>query len=170
VRREVKPDPPTRPADHLVDGVVAHRVPDPTAPQIHEHVVAVQIPVLQVHVVRVQPDQLAGDRHPTAATLAARAVGVVLARDDLDPPLVTDDRFERQFDRAHHTMRETQCLDEEGSPRTYELRVYGADELCRMLEDAGFAVVERHASLEGTGEPGPSTPLVLVAEPSASRE
>jgi hypothetical protein len=67
-------------------------------------------------------------------------------------------------------MRETQCLDEEGSPRTYELRVYGADELCRMLEDAGFAVVERHASLEGTGEPGPSTPLVLVAEPSASRE
>jgi SAM-dependent methyltransferase len=81
-------------------------------------------------------------------------------------------RFERQFDHARHTMRETQRLDEgtgEGSPRTYELRVYGADELCRMLEEAGFAVVERHASLEGTGEPSPTTPLVLVAEVDSPR-
>jgi hypothetical protein len=44
------------------------------------------------------------------------------------------------------------------------------DELCRMLEEAGFVVIGRHASLDGTGEPSPSTPLVLVAEPSASRE
>jgi SAM-dependent methyltransferase len=81
-------------------------------------------------------------------------------------------RFERHFDHAHHTMRETQRLDEgtgEGPPRTYELRVYSAGELCRMLAEAGFEVVERHASLEGIGEPSPSTPLVLVAEVDGAR-
>jgi hypothetical protein len=33
-----------------------------------------------------------------------------------------------------------------------------------MLEDAGFAVIGRHASLAGDSEPSPATPLVLVAE------
>jgi SAM-dependent methyltransferase len=81
-------------------------------------------------------------------------------------------RFERHFDRTHHRMRETQRLDDatgHGSPRTYELCVYGELELCRMLEDAGFAVIGRHASLDGTGEPSPSTPLVLVAEVDGPR-
>ena len=81
-------------------------------------------------------------------------------------------RFERRFDRTRHTMRETQQLDEgarEGSPRTYELRVYSADELCRMLEKAGFAAIDRYASLEGTGEPSPRSPLVLVAQVDRTR-
>lgn len=75
-------------------------------------------------------------------------------------------RFERRFDRARGVMRETQRLEDGpgagGSPRTYELRVYGEPELQRMLEDAGFALIGRHASLAGEGEPSPVTPLVLV--------
>jgi SAM-dependent methyltransferase len=76
-------------------------------------------------------------------------------------------RFERRFDRARGLMREAQRLEDgagNGPSRSYELRVYGADELRRMLEDAGFAVVGRHASLAGRGEPSPGTPLVLVGE------
>jgi hypothetical protein len=42
--------------------------------------------------------------------------------------------------------------------------VYGEQELRRMVEEAGFAVIGRHASLDGEGEPSPTTPLVLVAE------
>jgi hypothetical protein len=64
-------------------------------------------------------------------------------------------------------MHEAQRLadgSEDGRPREYELRVYGADELRIMLERAGFGVIERHASLAGEGEPSPGTPLVLVAE------
>jgi SAM-dependent methyltransferase len=75
-------------------------------------------------------------------------------------------RFERRFDRGRGLMRESQRLEDGragGPPRSYELRVYGADELERMLENAGFAVVARHASLAGDGEPSPDTPLVLVA-------
>jgi SAM-dependent methyltransferase len=76
-------------------------------------------------------------------------------------------RFERCFDRARGVMRETQRLEEgggDGSARSYELRVYGAHELHRMLEDAGFEVIARHASLHGEGEPSNATPLVLVGE------
>lgn len=78
-------------------------------------------------------------------------------------------RFERRFDLTRGVMRETQRLEEgggDGSPRSYELRVYSAAELRRMLEDAGFAVIGRHASLRGEGEPSPVTPLVLVGETS----
>ena len=46
--------------------------------------VAVQIAVLEAHVVRVQP--LGHDRHSAAAALAEGAVGVVLARDDFVDP------------------------------------------------------------------------------------
>ena len=69
-------------------------------------------------------------------------------------------------------MRETQRLGDgtgDGSPRTYELRVYGERELRRMLEDAGFALIGRHASLAGQGEPSPATPLVLVGEADERR-
>jgi SAM-dependent methyltransferase len=75
--------------------------------------------------------------------------------------------FERSFDRSRGLMREAQRLADaagNGPSRTYELRVYGADELRRMLEDAGFTVIGRHASLAGGGEPSPGTPLVLVGE------
>jgi SAM-dependent methyltransferase len=81
-------------------------------------------------------------------------------------------RFERRFDRARGVMREAQRLEDGGGrdpPRTYELRVYGAGELQRMLEDAGFAVTGRHSSLAGVGEPSPTTPLVLVGESGAGR-
>jgi SAM-dependent methyltransferase len=76
-------------------------------------------------------------------------------------------RFERRFDRARGVMRETQRLEDstrDGSPRWYELRVYSEQELHRMLEDVGFALVGRHASLAGEGKPSPATPLVLVGE------
>jgi SAM-dependent methyltransferase len=79
-------------------------------------------------------------------------------------------RFERRFDRAHRVMRETQRLEDgrgNDSPATYELRVYGAEELQGMLEDAGLRVIARHASLAGEGEPSPVTPLVLVGESPA---
>jgi SAM-dependent methyltransferase len=72
-------------------------------------------------------------------------------------------RFDRRFDRARGVMRETQRLGD-GPPCSYVLRVYGEDELRRMLEHAGFALVGRHASLTGEGEPSPATPLVLVAK------
>jgi SAM-dependent methyltransferase len=78
-------------------------------------------------------------------------------------------RFERSFDLAASRMRETQRLYDGGAdsaPRTYEVRVYGERELCRMLEAAGFEVIGRHASLAGGGEPSPVTPLVLVAAPA----
>jgi SAM-dependent methyltransferase len=81
-------------------------------------------------------------------------------------------RFDRRFDRPRRVMYETQRLDGgtgDGSPRSYELRVYGEDELRRMLERAGFALVARHASLDGEGEPSPATPLVLVAEVDRDR-
>jgi SAM-dependent methyltransferase len=76
-------------------------------------------------------------------------------------------RFERRFDRARGVMRETQRLEDgtdDGSAPAYELRAYDEDELRRMLEDAGFAVIGRHASLAGEGEPSPATALVLVGE------
>jgi SAM-dependent methyltransferase len=76
-------------------------------------------------------------------------------------------RFDRRFDRRRSTMHETQRLADGaggGLPHAYELRVYGERELRGMLEDAGFAVTGRHASLGGEGEPSAVSPLVLVAE------
>jgi hypothetical protein len=76
-------------------------------------------------------------------------------------------RFERRFDRARRMLHETQRLENgngDRSPRSYELRVYGEQELRRMLERAGFAVIGHHASLAGEGTPSPTTPLVLVAQ------
>jgi SAM-dependent methyltransferase len=81
-------------------------------------------------------------------------------------------RFDRRFDRARGLMHETQRLEDgtgDGSPRSYELRVYAEHELRRMLEQAGFALVGRHGSLVERGEPSPATPLVLVAEADKPR-
>ena len=101
-------------------------------------------------------------------TLHRGEIGARLGEDE-ERPLACGGtlRFERRFDRARRMMREAQRLEDgtgDGSPRTYDLRVYGGDELRRMLEDAGFAVIGRHASLTEKGEPTPVTPLVLVAE------
>jgi SAM-dependent methyltransferase len=101
-------------------------------------------------------------------TLHRGEIGALLGeREERPLPSGAVLRFERRFDRARGVLRETQRLEAgtaAGSPRTYELRVYDERELCRMLEDAGFAVIGRHASLAGEGEPSPVTPLVLVGE------
>jgi SAM-dependent methyltransferase len=101
-------------------------------------------------------------------TLHREEIGARL-REHEERPLATGGTLcmERRFDRARGVMHEAQRLEDgaaDGSPREYELRVYGEQELRRMLEDAGFAVIGRHASLAGEGEPSPATPLVLVAE------
>jgi SAM-dependent methyltransferase len=88
-------------------------------------------------------------------------------REHEERPLASGEllRFERRFDRARGMMHETQRLQDgtgDGAARSYELRVYGEHEWCRMLENAGFALIGRHASLAGEGEPSPATPLVLV--------
>src|SRR5215211_5306518 len=99
VRREVEPHPPARAPHNLHHVRVAHRPANTPAPQVHEHVVTVERPVLLVHVVRVQPHELAADRHRARAALAARAVGVIHARHHLDPPLVADDVLVAQTER-----------------------------------------------------------------------
>jgi SAM-dependent methyltransferase len=96
-------------------------------------------------------------------TLHRGEIGTRL-REHEERPLASGDvlRFDRRFDRTRSQMRETQRLGD-GSPCTYDLRVYGEHELRRMLEHAGFALVGRHASLTAGGEPSAATPLVLVA-------
>jgi SAM-dependent methyltransferase len=101
-------------------------------------------------------------------TLHRDALGVTLMGHD-ERPLAGGGTlcFDRRFDRARRVMHEEQRFENGGRadpPRAYELRVYGEHELRRMLEQAGFVVVGRHASLAGDGEPSPATPLVLVAE------
>ncbi len=101
-------------------------------------------------------------------TLHSAAIGEKL-REREERPLVGGGtlRFERRFEQARRVMREEQRFEDgtaADQPRAYDLRVYSERELCRMLERAGFAVVGRHASLAGDGEPSPGTPLVLVAE------
>ena len=73
---------------------------------------------------------------------------------------------DRRFDRLRRVMTERQRFEDGGradTSRAYELRVYGSDELRRLVEQAGFVVVGRYGSLAGEGEPSPATPLVLVA-------
>ena len=74
--------------------------------------------------------------------------------------------FDRRFDRVRRVMYEEQRFEDGGRAdevRAYELRVYAEDELRRLVEEAGFDVIGRHASLDGEGDPSPATPLVLVA-------
>jgi SAM-dependent methyltransferase len=101
-------------------------------------------------------------------TLHSAAIGDRLAERE-DRPLVGGGtlRFDRCFDRARRIMHEEQRFEDGAAadlPRAYDVRVYSEHELCRMLEAAGFAVVGRHASLAGDGEPSAGTPLVLVAQ------
>jgi SAM-dependent methyltransferase len=105
-------------------------------------------------------------------TLHLGEIGTSL-REQEERPLTSSAvlRFDRRFDRARGVMHETQRLDGgtgDGSPRSYELRVYGEDEMRSMLEHAGFALIASRASLTAEGKPSPATPLVLVA--SALRE
>ena len=87
---EVKPDLLLGALHDPVNVRVRQRPPDPAAPQIHEHEIAVQIAVFLVHVVRPQPHQLRRDRHPTlSAALAPRPPRRPL-RADHDPSLPRD--------------------------------------------------------------------------------
>jgi SAM-dependent methyltransferase len=82
-------------------------------------------------------------------TLHRDALGVRL-REHEERPLAGGGTlcFDRRFDRARRVMYEEQRLEDGGRadpPRAYELRVYGEDELRRMLEEEGFVVVGRHS-------------------------
>jgi SAM-dependent methyltransferase len=75
-------------------------------------------------------------------------------------------RVERDFDPRVGVMRELQSLRNDlgwGPERVYEMRVYGARELCSMLIEAGFGRTECYGSLSGTGPSTPATGLVVVA-------
>ena len=101
-------------------------------------------------------------------TLHRGALGIGLGERE-ERPLAGGETlcFDRRFDRRRGVMFEEQRLQDgvrADPPRAYELRVYGEDELRRMLEEAEFEVVGRYACLRGKGEPSPITPLVLVAE------
>src|SRR6266511_1149997 len=62
VRVEVDAGVPAQPQYQVVDRGVGQRPPQRVAPQVDEHVVAVQIAVLAVQVVGIQPDHLRPDR------------------------------------------------------------------------------------------------------------
>jgi SAM-dependent methyltransferase len=78
--------------------------------------------------------------------------------------------LDRRFDLARGVLHEVQRLRDGaglGPERGYDMRVYGIDELGSMLSEAGFADLEFYGSLAGTGEPTPTTPLVVVAQAPA---
>ena len=77
MRVEVDPGPPAQPLDQVIDRGVGQRVAARFAPQVDEHVVAVQLAVLAVQVVGVEPDQPgAGRDRPWLHGLGAGAVVV----------------------------------------------------------------------------------------------
>lgn len=79
-------------------------------------------------------------------------------------------RYDRRFDPACGVLHEAQRLrDDAGwSPaRSYDIRVYGTDELGSMLRRAGFGDTRMCGSLSGAGGPTPMTALVAVASAPA---
>jgi SAM-dependent methyltransferase len=100
-------------------------------------------------------------------TLHRDALGVTVVQHEEQPlPGGGTLCFDRRFDRQRRVMYEEQRFEDGGradQARAYELRVYGAAELRRLVEDAGFVVLGQHASLAGDGEPSPASPLVLAA-------
>ena len=86
VRVEVDARPPAQPPHQVIDRRVGQRAAVRLAPQVDEHVVAVQVPVLVVQVVGIQPDQLGADRD--RARLAATCVRapLSLSRGTTAPP------------------------------------------------------------------------------------
>ena len=77
VRIEVDPGPSPQPADQVIDRGVGQRAAVLPGPEIDEHVVAVQLAVLAVQIVGVEPDQPGADRdRPWLHRLGAGAVVV----------------------------------------------------------------------------------------------
>jgi SAM-dependent methyltransferase len=75
-------------------------------------------------------------------------------------------RSDRRFDSALGVMHEAQRLRDDagwGPTRTYEIRVYGIDELSSMLGHAGFLDTKLCRSLSGAAGPTSRTALVVVA-------
>ncbi len=82
MRIEGHPAALTEPEHQVIHRRVAPRMPAWLAPQVDEHVVAVQIAVLAVHVVGVEPDQLDADRD--RARFARFGTGAVVIRPRCD--------------------------------------------------------------------------------------
>jgi SAM-dependent methyltransferase len=79
-------------------------------------------------------------------------------------------RYDRRFDPACGVLHEAQRLrDDAGwtAARSYEIRVYGSDELASMLRRAGFRETRMCGSLSGAGGPTPMTALVVVTRTPA---
>ena len=77
VRPERDSGPLPDPADQVIDTRVGHRTPDRTRPQVDEHVVAVQVAVLGVQVIGVEPDHPRRHRHlPAASALGPRPIRI----------------------------------------------------------------------------------------------
>ena len=75
-------------------------------------------------------------------------------------------RITRQFDARRGLLHEVQQLcdhDVWGPPHAYTVRLYAAAELDRMLARAGFGARALRGSLTGSGAPGQTGPLVVVA-------
>ncbi len=90
-------------ADQLVHRRVAQRLPDPPAEQVDEHVVGVDVAVLGVHVLRVQPHQRRRHRdHRGFPQLGARPVGVAGPGHDMDLPAAADEVAMPQPERLAH--------------------------------------------------------------------
>jgi SAM-dependent methyltransferase len=102
-----------------------------------------------------------------------------LHRGQLEPGLVVDEdrelpggatlRYERGFDPARGVLHEVQRLRDDagwGPPRSYDIRVYGIDELRSMLAQAGFGDTRWYGSLSGAAGPTPATAAVVVARAS----
>ena len=71
----LEPDPGAGgdPADQFFDGRIAHRLADPAREEVDEHVVRVEVAVLDVHVLRVQAHQTVWTPAPRSERTLARA-------------------------------------------------------------------------------------------------
>ena len=112
-----------------------------------------------------------------------RLVIETLHREQLDPGLAIHEdralpggatlRYERGFDPARGVLHEVQRLRDDGGwgpARSYDIRVYGIDELRSMLANAGFGDVRCYGSLSGAAGPTPATSVAMIAvAPPANR-
>jgi len=81
VRVEIQPRLRPQPRDQVIGRRIRPRLPPRLRPDVDEHVVAVDIAVLKVQVVGIQPDQLTAGRDRPAARLGAGAVRVLPGHD-----------------------------------------------------------------------------------------
>jgi SAM-dependent methyltransferase len=88
------------------------------------------------------------------------------AHEDRELPGGATLRYDRGFDPARGILHEAQRLRDDGGwgpARSYDIRVYGIDELRSMLGYAGFMDTRWYGSLFGEVQPTPRTALVALA-------